>query len=53
MKPPFGPLASGTLPSALYAGLTAIQWAALLGVAWFALLFRHRRQVVRSRLAIT
>ena len=42
-KPPFGPLADGTLPSALYAGLTAIQWAALVGVAWFALLFRDRR----------
>jgi prolipoprotein diacylglyceryltransferase len=53
VKPPFGPLAPGTLPSALYAGLTAIQWAALLGVAWFALLFRHRRALAAPRLAPT
>ncbi len=42
LKPPFGPLAVGTLPVALYGALTAIQWAALLGLAWFGVLFRRR-----------
>lgn len=42
LKPPFGALAPGTLPVALYAGLTAIQWAALVGVAWYAVLLRRR-----------
>ncbi|MCC7055273.1 MAG: prolipoprotein diacylglyceryl transferase [Gemmatimonadaceae bacterium] len=43
LKPPFGPVATGTLPVARYAGLTAIQWAALGGVTWFVWLFRARR----------
>lgn len=43
LKPPYGPVAGDALPVALYAGLTAIQWAALSGVVWFALLFRARR----------
>ena len=41
-KPPFGPVAPGTLPVALYGGLTAIQWASLLGIAWYGLLLRRR-----------
>ena len=42
LKPPFGPAATGTLPVALYGALTAIQWAALLGLVWFGALFRRR-----------
>ena len=42
VKPPFGPLAPGTLPVALYGGLTAIQWAALGGIVWYGLLLRRR-----------
>ncbi|MBC7841854.1 MAG: prolipoprotein diacylglyceryl transferase [Gemmatimonadaceae bacterium] len=42
LKPPFGALAPGTLPVALHAGLTAIQWAALLGLVWYGLLLRRR-----------
>jgi phosphatidylglycerol---prolipoprotein diacylglyceryl transferase len=42
LKPPFGPLAPGTLPVALYARLTAIQWAAIVGMLWYGLLFRRR-----------
>jgi len=42
LKPPFGESAPDTLPVALYAHLTAIQWAALLGLAWYFLLLRIR-----------
>jgi len=42
MKPPFGAGASGTLPVALYAGLTAIQWAALAGALYFTMSVRAR-----------
>ena len=42
LKPPFGPLAQGTLPVALYGGLTAIQWAAVAGAVWYGLLLRRR-----------
>jgi prolipoprotein diacylglyceryltransferase len=42
LKPPYGPLAPGTLPSALYGELTALQWAALVGAAWYAALLRRR-----------
>ncbi len=42
LKPPFGPVAAGTLPVALYGGLSAIQWAAILGLAWFGALWRRR-----------
>lgn len=48
LKPPFGPLAPGTLPVALYAGLTAIQWAALFGIVWYGVLLRRRLTVVES-----
>ena len=36
MKPPFGSTQEATLPVATYAGLTAIQWAAAAGAAYFA-----------------
>jgi prolipoprotein diacylglyceryltransferase len=42
LKPPFGPPFAATLPAALYAGLTAIQWAALLGAAYFAASLKRR-----------
>jgi phosphatidylglycerol---prolipoprotein diacylglyceryl transferase len=45
-KPPFGPLAPGTLPVAQYGMLTAIQWAALGGIVWYGLLLRRRRIVM-------
>jgi phosphatidylglycerol:prolipoprotein diacylglycerol transferase len=35
LKPPFAPEAAGTLPASLFAGLTAIQWAACAGLAYF------------------
>lgn len=41
-KPPFGDTAAGSLPVASYAGLSAIQWAALLGIAWYGLLLWKR-----------
>jgi prolipoprotein diacylglyceryltransferase len=41
LKPPFGGEA-GTLPVALYAGLTAIQWAAAVGAAYFTASLRRR-----------
>lgn len=41
-KPPFGPTAAGTLPAAMYAGQSAIQWAALLGLLYFAWLWQQR-----------
>ncbi len=48
LKPPFGPLAPGTLPVALYAGLTAIQWAALIGIVWYGVLLRRRLTVIET-----
>lgn len=42
MKPPFGPPAPTPLPAALYAGLTAIQWAAIAGGAYFIHSLRRR-----------
>lgn len=42
LKPPFGTSAEGTLPVALYGGLTAIQWTALAGTAWYVGLLRLR-----------
>ena len=36
LKPPFGPPMASPLPAALYGGLTAIQWAAVLGAIYFA-----------------
>jgi phosphatidylglycerol---prolipoprotein diacylglyceryl transferase len=47
LKPPFGPLAPGTVPVALYGALTAIQWAAIAGTLWFARLLQRRLQAVR------
>jgi len=41
-KAPFGPAPADTLPVALYAGLTAIQWVAVLGMAGYAWLFARR-----------
>lgn len=42
LKPPFGPAAADALPATLHAGLSAIQWAALLGLTWYGLLLRRR-----------
>lgn len=42
LKPPFGLAAAGTLPVTLYAGLTAIQWTALAGMAGLTLLLSAR-----------
>ena len=42
LKPPFGPPAAGTLPTALMFGLSAIQWTALAGLAGYAWLFTLR-----------
>jgi len=55
LKPPFGAgaeggVAPGTLPVALYAGLTAIQWAALAGLAGYAALLRLRLRTRASTL---
>jgi phosphatidylglycerol---prolipoprotein diacylglyceryl transferase len=41
-KPPFGTMAVGTLPVALYGELTAIQWAACFGILWYGALLRVR-----------
>lgn len=41
-KPPFGPAAPESLPVARYLYLSAIQWAALFGGAWYFLLLRLR-----------
>lgn len=35
LKPPFAVEAAGTLPTTLLAGLTAIQWAAIVGLGYF------------------
>jgi phosphatidylglycerol---prolipoprotein diacylglyceryl transferase len=48
LKPPFGLLAPGTLPVALYGGLTAIQWAACVGAVWYAMLLRRRLRPVAA-----
>jgi phosphatidylglycerol---prolipoprotein diacylglyceryl transferase len=42
LKPPFGIGAADVLPTATLSGLTAIQWAALLGMAWFSIMLRIR-----------
>ena len=46
LKPPFGPHTAaelaGTLPVARYAGLSAIQWTALSGLAGYLAMLRHR-----------
>ena len=46
LKPPFGPASAAelatTLSAARYAGLTAIQWTALAGLAGYLLMLRHR-----------
>jgi prolipoprotein diacylglyceryltransferase len=47
LKPPFGQSPAGTLEVSLYAGLTAIQWAALAGLMWFGLLLAVRLRGTR------
>jgi phosphatidylglycerol---prolipoprotein diacylglyceryl transferase len=47
LKPPFSPAAAGTLPAAMYGGLSAIQWAAVLGFGAYLLLLRHRLAVAK------
>lgn len=42
LKPPFGAPAVDVLPTATYGALTAIQWTALFGMAWFSIMFRIR-----------
>jgi phosphatidylglycerol---prolipoprotein diacylglyceryl transferase len=42
LKPPFGIGADGALPVALYLGLTAIQWAAIVGAMGYFLLLQRR-----------
>lgn len=42
LKPPFGLPVENTLSISTYAGLTAIQWAAILGIFWFGILFLRR-----------
>ena len=42
LKPPFGEPALETLPVALHAGLSAIQWAGAIGALGFAILWRYR-----------
>lgn len=44
LKPPFGGDAHSGLPVATPGGLTAIQWAALLGLLAYLRLYRYRRQ---------
>ncbi len=44
LKPPFGAAAADTLPVARYLGLTAIQWAAQVGMVWYLLLLKKRLQ---------
>lgn len=44
LKPPFGEDAPGSLEVARYAGLTAIQWAAVVGALGYTALLRHRLQ---------
>jgi prolipoprotein diacylglyceryltransferase len=46
LTPPFGALAEGTLPVAIYGGLTAIQWLALVGILGYGLLTRARLRAV-------
>lgn len=36
LKPPYGPVAVGTLAAGRPLGLTAIQWACVAGLAWYA-----------------
>jgi len=42
LKPPFGAAAPNDLPVALYLGLTAIQWAAMVGAVAYSMLLRTR-----------
>lgn len=47
LKPPFGAAAADTLPVpvALYGGISAIQWAALVGITWYFFLLKKRLQL--------
>ncbi len=42
LKPPFGLAANGALPVALYMSLTAIQWAAIVGIIGYSCLLKYR-----------
>jgi phosphatidylglycerol---prolipoprotein diacylglyceryl transferase len=46
VKPPFGPAATGTLHPDSWGPFTAIQWACLLGLAYY---FRDRRRWLTAR----
>jgi phosphatidylglycerol---prolipoprotein diacylglyceryl transferase len=46
LKPPFGATAVGSLPVATYAKLTAIQWAASVGFAYYCWQMRARLSTV-------
>jgi phosphatidylglycerol---prolipoprotein diacylglyceryl transferase len=46
LKPPFGPAAAGTLAPDSWGPLTAIQWACLLGLAYY---FRDSRRWLSAR----
>lgn len=48
LKPPFRDDSAGDLPVALYCNLTAIQWAALLGVGWYCMIFSRRSRIPGS-----
>jgi phosphatidylglycerol---prolipoprotein diacylglyceryl transferase len=48
LKPPFGLDAAGSLATALHSGLSAIQWAALIGAAVYAKLLRLRLSTVNE-----
>jgi prolipoprotein diacylglyceryltransferase len=46
LKPPFGISATGTLSVALYHGMTAIQWASVVGAIGYLFLLRFRLRPV-------
>ena len=46
LKPPFGGDAAGGIPVVRLAGLTAIQWTAMLGFLAYLRLYRYRRRMV-------
>lgn len=48
LKPPFGAAAADALPIMRYAGLTAIQWCALAGIAWHAVMLKYRLRNPKS-----
>jgi phosphatidylglycerol:prolipoprotein diacylglycerol transferase len=48
LKPPFGADTGGGLPVSTFAGLTAIQWLALLGLLAYLRLYGYRRSSVTA-----